>query len=432
MKQIKVIIVGAGNRSMIYANYAKTNPDEMKIVGVAEPDEVRRKMAQDLYNIPDNMCFTSAEELAKKGKLADAVINGTMDKDHVPTSISLLKAGYDILLEKPFALNEKEMNKLLKVAHKTGRKVVICHVLRYTPFYTAIKERLISGEIGDIINIQLTEHVCYHHMDAAFVRGKWGSDKKCGAPMLLAKCCHDTDLMMWLMGDVLPETVASFGSDFAYGKKNKPENAGTRCLVDCPLEKECIHSAGRNYLTSIYRWGAYVWTCLEGKSQTHEDKVKSLKTDNEYGRCVWDMERDTNVDHQSVLVNFENGATGTLNMIGGTSRPERQVHIIGTKGEIKGVFDEGKFVIRKHMPEESLGAVFETVEFNMGKGDQNGVNGNHGGGDALLPKDFVSYIRGEEPSISCTSIDKSALSHLLVFRAEKSRKTNKTVKMNIK
>ena len=79
-----------------------------------------------------------------------------------------------MLLEKPFAISEEEVNYLYKVVKETGRKVMICHVLRYAPFYVAIKQRLLSGEIGDIINIQATEHVSYHHLAVSFVRGKWG------------------------------------------------------------------------------------------------------------------------------------------------------------------------------------------------------------------------------------------------------------------
>ena len=107
---------------------------------------------------------------------------------------------------------------------------MICHVLRYAPFYVAVKERLLAGEIGDIINIQATEHVSYHHLAVSFVRGKWGNEEKCGAPMLLAKCCHDMDLIMWLKSGVAPRQVASFGSDFQFDPAKKPGSAGKRCL----------------------------------------------------------------------------------------------------------------------------------------------------------------------------------------------------------
>lgn len=429
MKQpIRAIIVGAGHRSLIYASLADRHPERLQIVGVAEPNEVRRKMVQEKYGLCEEMCFHDAEKLAEKGKLADAVINGTMDDQHVETTVVLLKAGYDVLLEKPFAVNEEEMETLVKTARECGRKVMICHVLRYAPFYKTIKEELLRGTIGEIINIQMTEHVSYHHMAVSYVRGKWASEKLCHAPMLLAKSCHDLDLMMWFMDRTSPTDVASFGSDFQFVKEKKPENAGTRCLTDCPLEKNCIYSAEKNYLTPPYRWEFYVWESLEGINADLKKKRESLKTDNPYGKCVWECERDGNVDHQSVMVRFANGSTGTFNMIGGASRAERNIHIIGTQGEIKGTFDDSRFVIRRSDPETPDGYTETIVDLKI-SGDKTGMKGEHGGGDRLLVEDFVNYVDGEKGSISSTSLEQSVLGHLAVFRAEKARKENRVVSM---
>lgn len=192
---VSAIIVGAGHRAMLYASYAKLHPEALTIVGVADPDPIRRKKAAACYHIPQDMCFESAEALAARPQLADAIINGTMDTQHVSTAIPLLRAGYHMLLEKPFAVNETEMWELVRTARETGRRVMICHVLRYAPFYAQIKEKLLRGDIGEIINIQCTEHVSYHHLAVSYIRGKWGNEEKCGASMLLAKCCHDLDLM---------------------------------------------------------------------------------------------------------------------------------------------------------------------------------------------------------------------------------------------
>lgn len=144
-----------------------------------------------------------------------------------------------------------------RVVGETGRRVMICHVLRYAPFYVAVKERLLAGEIGDIINIQATEHVSYHHLAVSFVRGKWGNEEKCGAPMLLAKCCHDMDLIMWLKSGVAPRQVASFGSDFQFDPAKKPAGAGKRCLVDCGIEENCLYSA-KSITSTIRTAGAFM------------------------------------------------------------------------------------------------------------------------------------------------------------------------------
>ena len=141
-KAVTAIIVGAGHRAMIYASLADRNPELLRIVGVADPNPLRRRMVREKYGFSEDMCFESAQELAMKGKLADAIINGTMDHQHIETSIPLLECGYDMLLEKPFAMNETEAMELAACAKKNHSKVMICHVLRYAPFYYSIKERI--------------------------------------------------------------------------------------------------------------------------------------------------------------------------------------------------------------------------------------------------------------------------------------------------
>lgn len=422
-KPVTAVIVGAGHRAFVYSELAKTNPDLLKIVGVADPNPVRRKKAMEYFGFSEDMCFDSAQALAEKGRLADAVINGTMDEQHLETAIPLLNAGYDMLLEKPFAVCEEDMRQIVDCAKKNNSKVMICHVLRYTPFYYAIKERIVNGEIGDIINIQMTEHVSYHHLSTSYIRGKWANSDKCHTTMLLAKCCHDIDLMMWFMSETKPVSISSFGSKFQFKPENAPENAGTICMKDCPLVDECVYSTKRLYIDHPDRWSFYVWDALEGiENPTIDDKIALMKTDNPYARCIYKCDNNV-VDHQSVLVNFASGATGTHNMVGGSAEPRRNIHIIGTKGEIFGNFEESKFTVLKINPSPNAHneeCDVEEVDLRV-TGDMVGAYGGHGGGDERLAEDFVKFIRGEQPSLACTSIFDSVAGHLCVYLADKSR-----------
>ena len=422
-KPVTAIIVGAGHRAFVYSKLAKTDPDKLKIVGVADPNPVRRQKAMEEFGFGEDMCCESADELAEKGKLADAIINGTMDEQHLVTSIPLLNAGYDMLLEKPFAVNEKEMRELVACAKKNNSKVMICHVLRYTPFYYGIKEIVNSGEIGDIINIQTTEHVSYHHLSTSYVRGKWANSKKCHTSMLLAKCCHDLDIMMWMMSETKPKKISSFGGKFQFKPENAPAGAGTICMKDCPLVDTCVYSTKRLYIDHPDRWAFYVWDALEGiKNPTIEDKINLMKSDSPYARCIYKCDNDV-VDHQSVMVEFESGATGTHNMVVGSSEPRRDIHIIGTKGEIFGNFEDSKFTVLKINPSpDAHNEECDVEEHDLRvTGDMVGAYGGHGGGDERLAADFVKFIRGEEHSLACTSIFDSVAGHLSVYLADQSR-----------
>lgn len=425
-KPLTAIIIGAGHRSLAYASYAKSHPDELEIVAVADPRELRRRHAAAMFGLSPEHCFESAEQVAERPKLADVAINGTMDHQHVPTSLPLLAAGYDMLLEKPFATDEKEMWQLVHAARKHDRRVVICHVLRFTPFYRAIRQQVFDGVIGDILNVQTVEHVSYHHMAVGFIRGKWSKKSDSHSSMLMAKCCHDLDLIAWIKSGIAPRSVASFGSNYQFRPERAPEGAGTRCLVDCPIEAECLYSARKHYIDHPRRWSFYVWESLEGiEDPTIEQKVHSLKTDNPYGRCVWKCDMDV-VDHQSVAIEFADGATATHNMVGGSSRPSRAIHLLGTAGEIQGVFEEQCFVVRHIDPRPGHEYSEEVIDLSIG-GDMHGAFGGHGGGDMRLVADWVRVMRGEEPSISTTGLEDSIAGHLVGFCADRAMEEHRVV-----
>ncbi|TVY11238.1 Gfo/Idh/MocA family protein [Paenibacillus cremeus] len=419
---ITAVIVGAGHRSLLYASNAVKQPDNLRIVGVVEPDPVRRKLTAERFGIDEKGCFETVEQLIKGPQIANAAINGTMDDLHIVTTIPLLEAGYDVLLEKPIATSEEQMMQLYQAAQTYGRKVMICHVLRYAPFYKAIREVVLSGEIGDIVNIQTAEHVSYHHMAVSYIRGKWNSEENSKSSMLMAKCCHDLDIMTWMVGKQ-PRKVSSFGSLMQFRPENAPLGAGKRCLVDCQIEEQCPYSARKNYIEQG-RWGFYVWSnSYLGQSPCLDEQIESLRTDNPYGRCVWHCDNDV-VDHQSVMVEFEGGSTATHNMVGATSRPCRTIHIIGTKGEIVGVLEDGSFVVRHPDPRKGH-------EYSERRISVNVTDDSHGGGDLLLVADFVSVLRGEEPSISSTALEKSVNGHQIGFRAERSRLEGKTMEIEV-
>jgi len=350
-----------------------------------------------------------------------------MDHEHVPTTLPLLRRGYDVLLEKPFATNPTEMWDLVETASQSGCKVAICHVLRHAPFYSAIRKEVIDGTIGDIININALEHVSYHHMAVGYVRGKWRRSDQCMSPMLMSKSCHDLDLIAWMKSGVPPRRVSSFGSNMQFRPENAPRDSGTRCQVDCPIEPECLYSARKHYLDHPKRWSSYAWSSLEHlKKPSMQDRAESLKA-SPYGQCVWKTDMDV-VDHQSVMIEFEDGATATMNMVGGTAKPSRSIHLIGTRGEIQGCLEDSLYVVRHIDPRPGHEFSERTVDLNV-TGDTTGAHGGHAGGDSRLVGDFLDYLEGNEPSISTTSLEDSIAGHLIGFCADQSMNENRVVEI---
>ncbi|MCD4669848.1 MAG: Gfo/Idh/MocA family oxidoreductase [Actinomycetia bacterium] len=421
-KVLTAVIVGAGHRGILYASYALQHPEKFKIVGIVDPDKSRCDKVRSLHDVPAENVFSSVEELVARGQIADTVINATMDNLHVPTTLPLLEAGYDVLLEKPICTFRDDLLTLLQKTRETGRRVMICHVLRYAPFYAEIRKRLASGEIGEVLNIQAAEHVSYHHSSMGFVRGKWNRQDVCGSSMLMSKSCHDIDLIAWLKTGTPPTQVSSFGGLMYFKPEKAPKGAGTRCLVDCEIEESCPYSARKIHLDHPVRWHTYVWETVDPKDNpTREQMIESLSTDNPHGRCIWKCDNNV-VDHQSVVIQFSDGSTATHNMVGGVSKPGRYLHIVGTAGEIRGCLEDGTFTIYKPDTRPGHETSEEKVELNVSAE-------MHGGGDLRLVEDFVNVINGAEHSISTTCIEDSVYGHLAGFAADEAMKNNSIVQI---
>jgi hypothetical protein len=244
----------------------------------------------------------------------------------------------------------------------------------------------------------------------------------------MSKCCHDLDLITWMKSGVKPMAVASFGSNMQFKPENMPEGAGSRCLVDCPIEPTCLYSARKHYIDHPDRWRFYVWDSLDDiENPSLDQKLASLKADNPYGRCAWKTGMDV-VDHQSVVIEFEDGSTATHNMVGGTAKPSRSIHLIGTLGEIEGVFEESRFVLRAIDPRPGYEYQDRMIDLRVA-GDMHGAFSGHGGGDMRLVDDFVRVVRGETPSLSTTSLMDSVAGHLIGFCADKAMETHSVVEV---
>lgn len=240
-KVITIAVAGYGLRGQCYSQYTLEHPDTMKVVAVA--DIVREKVdaAKQLFNLPEQMCFDSAEQMLEQPKLADLMFICTQDRQHVPMALAALEKGYHVLLEKPISPELSECIELQKKAHEKNRVVTVCHVLRYSPFYQTVKQIMDSGKLGEIRNISAHEDVGYFHQAHSFVRGNWRNSEET-SPMILAKSCHDMDLLQWLMGQRC-EYISSYGSLSHFRADKAPEGATEYCLGGCKCKDECPYDA---------------------------------------------------------------------------------------------------------------------------------------------------------------------------------------------
>ena len=440
MKKLKAALLGAGNRGCIYCDYSLAHPDELEIVSVIDVNEFRMNEAGNRYSVAQEMRYTDLDDFLSAKIECDFVVNATMDQMHYETAIKLINAGYNLVLEKPITGSYKELAEIAALAKEKGVEVLVCHVLRYTPFYRTIKETLLSGKLGKVVDMQLNEHVWHGHFINSYVRGKWRSEKECGSGFLLAKCCHDTDLICWLNNASAPTKVSSFGSRSFYTEKNAPKGATQYCF-DCPNQKECMFNA---YTFQIERdfIPFYTWSKIDKPLEeiTLEEKIEFLKKD-VYGQCVYKTDMDI-VDRQCVSIEFENGSIATLNMVGGASKAGRHIHIVCEFGEIVGYVEENKIIVRVFdvldregkRASEKVDCWYseEVIDFSkmFDKGDKDNSVQGHYGGDYYLMHDTVRYLNGDKSSVSITAIEDSINSHVVCYAAEKSRKESVVVALD--
>ena len=232
-KKITMVIAGLGGRGHdIYSNYGLEHPQDMQVVAVADPRQDRLDIVKREWGLDDSQCYNTAEELFAKERMADVAVIATQDQQHVAHAEAALRAGYHLLLEKPVAVDIEGCLEVLRMAQKYKRHVVVCHVLRYTPFYNTIKQYIDAGRIGDVVTIQAMEQVGYWHHAHSYVRGNWRR-KEDSSPMILAKCCHDMDILIWLTGK-RAQHVSSFGNNYLFNEAHAPEGAAMRCM-DCTI-----------------------------------------------------------------------------------------------------------------------------------------------------------------------------------------------------
>lgn len=421
MRRLTLAFCGCGSRARTYAAIAAGMPDRFALVAAADPIPDRVATIRALARPEDEFrTFDSAEAMFAAGKPGDVVVVGTQDALHRDHAIRAMELGCDLLLEKPIAHRLADTLAVRDAARRLGRRVVVCHVLRYTPFYAQVQALLRAGAIGEIVSANFIEGVQPWHQAHSFVRGHWSVEAK-SSPMILAKSCHDMDLLAWLI-DRPCEAIASFGSRTYFTAARAPAGAPARCTDGCPVAATCLYDAHRYARPEGRRWLAMVH---DRAKEASEAEVFAWLRTSPWGRCVYRCDNDV-VDHQVIAARFSGQVTATFTM---TAFDEgRHLEIFGTEGVLRGgAFVKKQFgcdlVVTRHgweQPAEKI--VVETPAVGYA---------GHGGGDFGLMSTLHADLTCPDPAGMRTSLEVSLQSHLMAFAAEESRRSGQTVTLAV-
>jgi len=438
-KPVTAITIGAGSRGKTYGRYALVSPDKLNIVGVAEPDKFRNDQYATTHQIDDANRFVTWEEVFERPKFADAVIISTPDALHYEPCMRALSKGYDILLEKPIAQTEQECRDIYAMVKKTGRVVAVCHVLRYAPYFVKMKELITQGAIGELISIQHIEGVGETHMAHSYVRGNWHNSVET-TPMILAKSCHDLDIIRWMVNKPCKQ-IAAMGGLKWFCEKNAPEGSTRRCTDGCKVERKCPYSAIKLYYDDPFGW-TYVFNLPEDIEKRREVIMEKLKTTN-FGRCVYRMDDKTDYvtniyennkwkvsngpndqpDHYITSMLFEDNVTASFSME--AFAKGRKTQILGSMGRMWGDLHTGELFVLDFRTGVTVKFVPKFDDVTKHK------LGGHGGGDYILARDFAQAVSQQNPALLVSKIDESIESHIIGFMAEESRKQGKIMSVEL-
>jgi predicted dehydrogenase len=342
----------------------------------------------------------------EKEKFCDGIIIATPDDQHYEPAKCAMAKGYHVLLEKPMSNTLHECLKLGQLAQKSDKSFMICHVLRYNPLFTAIKEVIHSGKIGQIVSIQHSENIGFYHMAHSFVRGNWRNNAE-SSPIILSKSCHDLDILLWLTGKKCTK-ISSYGNLFYFKAENAPENAGDRCL-ECAVENACPYSAKQLYYQHLGEWPTSVISTIQS-----EEGVTTALKEGPYGRCVFKCDNDV-CDHQVTIMEFQGGISASFHLSAFSHDIRRTIKIMGSEGQIYADDQLDEIVITPFKGPEERMVIDETMScYDLE---------NYG-----ILADFASMIK-DASGKALTSAQASVESHVMAFAAEVSRKTGRSIDM---
>ncbi|MBQ8818359.1 MAG: Gfo/Idh/MocA family oxidoreductase [Clostridia bacterium] len=418
MDKVKFILIGAGGRGTTYVSEGQKHCPEMELVAVADPNPIRRNYIKEKFGLGDECCYETGEAILELPKMADVAIIATQDKNHCRIALKAIELGYHLLLEKPIAPTPEECLAIEEAANAKGVQVLVCHVLRYTPFFTTIRKIIDDGKIGKIKNIIHVEAVGDLHYSHSYVRGDWHKTAE-ASPMILAKSCHDIDIIQWLLNERCTK-VQSFGSLTYFCESNRPDGAPEFCVQGCPHEAECPYSAIKLYRHRQVAWFARHATKIHNPT---EEDIEKLIHETNYGKCVFGSCGNDVVDQQVVNMEFESGATASFTM-SAFNQGGRRIRIMGTEGELEGRMGSDTITVYNFITRKS-----EQISIKDSVADES-IEGGHGGGDLGIVRALCQIMTGTYTGKAYADITTSVENHLITFAAEKSRLTDKVMPMD--
>jgi len=345
MKKINVGAIGCGGMGLIIVKSLLSLDERLQLTGIYDPNENSVKKTLEEIKPQPNV-YDSYQKLVADPEI-DWVMIASWNNFHKEQTVAAFEAGKNVFCQKPLATNIDDCKAMYDAWKKSGKMFNIGFTLRYSPHYRKIKQLLNDGIVGKITSMEFNETLDFNH--GGYIHGDWRRLRKYAGTHLLEKCCHDIDLVNWMVESRASRAASFGGTDFFV-----PEN-----------EKH-VERIGQN-----------------------EDGVKAYVT---WGGLVaenpFTADKDI-VDNQVAIIEYENNVRATFHTNCNAGIPERRMYILGTEGAIRADVLTGKIETKR------IG--FDT-QIEDASSDS---SGGHGGGDEILVAELADrMLTGKTPAVS--------------------------------
>lgn len=371
MSSINVGLIGVGSMGRYVADLVQKKSNQVHLASLYDPDDNSVAKTREFIGFTGQVRESAAAVLQDN---IEWVMIASWNCFHAEQTIAAFEAGKHVFCQKPLATNLEDCLAMRDAWRRSGKQFVIGFTLRYSPHYRRLKQLVAEGAIGDIVSIDFNETLGFNH--GGYIMGDWRRLTENAGSHVLEKCCHDIDIVNWLV-DARASRVASFGgTDFFV-----PENE--RHIARLGQDEK-----GRD----AYR----VRRGTIGENPFTGDK--------------------NIVDNQVVILEFENNVRASFHMNSNSAIPERRMYICGTEGTIRSDVISGQIEIQR-------------IGFDTVREDQSGqAVGMHGGGDDVLATELVSAMlqgsamsagidEGLAAAVTCFAIDEAVASGSVVSLA---------------
>ena len=387
-------VAGAGHRAGMYVNaLIGDHADDGEIVAWVEPNPVRAAVHEakvaaavggerPVYH-PDHL------EKALDEQRVDRLIVTSVDNTHADLVSRALRAGVDVVVEKPIAATEDEARQIADAVAETGRDLTMTFNYRYSPRNSALREVIASGEIGQVLSVHFDWALDTVHGADYFRR--WHREKVNNGGLLVHKSSHHFDLVNWWI-DAVPQRVFAsggrrfYGDDAAHASGYEP-TAGEKALNEQGVDPWRIDVDADPYLSELYGPEAQA--------------VDGYRRD----RSVFDAGITTE-DTLGLVVEYAGGPVLTYSLTASAPWEGYRVVVNGSRGRAElEVVERGSVVFGadgKATVDPSFTATFGedtvrpegerlVVQKHWERAEERPIvavgHGGHGGGDALLLAD---------------------------------------------